>query len=131
VRRGPTIPDPSIKPGETPKQAAARIKKHIAGLGQASPQARPLDESRDVGFSEKSEEAYAALKAAELVSHGAMVREVAHQATTAGAVTLSESKTVQDRALAVMRAKDQSTKPHSKNFAENYAAALRSLEGVR
>jgi len=131
VRQGPTIPDPTIKPGETPQQAAARIKRHIAGLGQASPHARPLDESRDTGFSEKSEQHYAELKARMLGSKPAKVREVTHHAETAGATTLAESTSVQDRALSLMRSLGQSTSPRATGFSENYKAALKELEGVK
>jgi hypothetical protein len=141
VRQPAHPPTPELKPGESYGDFKKRIGAHVAQLAQSAGApagtskrlARPADAGRpDVALaSEKSEAAYASLRAAELVSHEAMIREVSHRATTGAATTLSESKTIEERAFALMRAKDQSTKPHAKNFAENYAAALRSLEGVK
>jgi hypothetical protein len=137
-RQAAAPPTPERKPGETYDQFKRRIGAHVAQLAQSAGApagtgkriARPADAGQpDVALA--AEKSYAALKAAELASHAAGIREIARRAVTARATTLAESMTVQERAFAVMRAKDQSTKPHAKNFAENYAAALRSLEGVK
>ena len=140
MRQAAPPPTPERKPNESYASFRRRVGAHVAQLAQSAgapsgtsrPSARPADAGRpDVGLAEKSEAGYVALKAAELVSHAAMVREISHRATTGGATTLSESKNVRDRALDRMKALGQSTHRDAKDFSENYKRSLKALEGIK
>jgi hypothetical protein len=117
-------PTPEMKPGESYETFKRRIGAHVSTLAQSAGQARGLDVADNVGFTEKTEEAYATLKAAEKASPDAHVREIVHHATAAGSVNLAESTGLKNKALGRMKARGESVDPHSQNFSERYKRAL-------